>query len=219
MDDVVTKELRRQAEYAQRSFKPFQQNLSQNQPEAVQKSRDTGAQNAMAAYSAVKNMPDPGTANANVAPAPSSGFLAPSQGQAARNTASDTSAANLQGYTNMGLQQQLGNLKANNAINLIGNQARASQAVLPIELREAQQVGQGEMDWSKIVSMLGSAALAAGGGTLLGGLMSPAAAAGSTTTQAADPFISWGAYGGGVSPSLSTVASPYMSSVPVGPVE
>lgn len=192
MNNATNAELQQQQQFQKQGSQIFQNSLAQSTPQAAQQQIGQGVQNIAGATQASAlppvSLPQTGpTSNA---------ARVSYSGQDAQNQRGAQANAGLQGYGNFTLQQGLKDLSANSQLGLLGNQAAASERVLPYML---QQAANSQAPLAGIGSLLGTAGQLVGIGSLTGAFGGGAAAA-PTAGQI-------GALGAGFGPTTASFAN------------
>lgn len=152
MEQAAGAEIKRQKRYQQEATAAQQQSFQQSTPFVGEQQIEAGRQAALENYSRLNALPLSG------AQAPfgqTEGSRVVTEGQ---NRLSNAARASLTGYNQWQLDQAIKNIRAQQALGIIGSNANQSTTLLPLELQSAQQAGAGTQALGGLISSLGGLA-------------------------------------------------------------
>jgi hypothetical protein len=176
-NQAASSELARQEQFQNQARNVFNQNLQNSTPQTAGQQQQQGQQQFLGA-SKQAQLPSLGL----TATDPTQANAVSGAGQDALNQLGQQSNAQLQGYSNVPLQQGLGNLQTQNQLGAISGNASDWASILPLQL---QQASQSQAGLSALGSLLGTAGQVVG----LSGL-------GSAPAQTMTPWSQVGNYPG-----------------------
>ena len=151
-NDLASQELAHQQGFQKQAQAAVGQNIQNSGAQQAKQNQQQGAQQFLNA-SKMAQLPQLGLTAAD----PSQNVGASNVAQAsqqAENELGQNANAQLQGYTNVRLQNQLGNLQTGNQLGMIDSNARAWTNALPLQL---QQAAGSEQGLQALGSLLGTA--------------------------------------------------------------
>ena len=202
INDMRNAELLRQKGYQNEADTEFQDSLSKSTAPGAQEAIDSGAENRLAAYSNLRNA----TAGLTETPGRNQPIGTSAGGASARADANQRATnaawsnlqgaarANLGGYSDWGLQDNIKNRRANQNLAITAGKARSSASVLPMEISDAQHAGDSLNAWGQLASALGTVAGMGAAVGLGGAAVAGSGAGGAALSQTGQDFSSaWGA--------------------------
>lgn len=129
----VSQEVERQREKQKRGSALFEQSLVQSTPEVAQRQTAEGEQQRLSAYERLRGIP---MSSQDISPSSSSTVVSDTQrGQEIKQ--GEQARARFYAPSEWELRQQIKNLRTNQALGLLSQEASGSQAILPYELQDA----------------------------------------------------------------------------------
>lgn len=152
MNQATQQQINAQNAYAKKGMSVFDQSLAQSTPQAMSQQQQTGSQQVAQATQAAALTPVGLPSNSN----PSNAANVAYQGQQTKDQLAQGANADLQGYSNIGVQQGLKDQSVNSQLGVIGTNARRSASIFPTLLQNAQISANGEASIGSLLSTLGS---------------------------------------------------------------
>jgi len=196
MNNAVQSELNQQEQFQKQGQKVVQTNIDANTPKAFGDQVSQGAQQAQGQYNSANAIPLTTPMGGGVNSNPTENQVVSDQGGAQVKLGNEASAP-LQGYNDAQVQQWIKNLQTNTALGQIQRNSQDVAALLPLQLRAAQNSSSG-------LAGFGSLLNTAGGLVGLYGATQPVTGEAATASQSAQALKE---YGGAYVPPVTLPAS------------
>jgi hypothetical protein len=202
MNQTTQQQINTQNAYAKKGMSVFDQSLAQSTPQAMSQQQQAGSQQVAQATKAAALTPVSLPSNTDQSNAANVSY----QGQQAKNQLAQGANADLQGYSNIGLQQGLKDQSANSQLGVIGTDASRSASIFSTLLQNAQNSSSGEASIGSLLSTLGSVLGMASATGLLSKAATPASTLGSYSSDGAS-FANNAANGIGAQQAWTPIAN------------